>query len=297
VDANDNAQKFFGLELSRLQEVGPVTLSPSQQPDGASSEERAHAYIQRALAGDVPVFEWAHYDTGGREIVCEVRLVRLPSGNRRLVRGSIADISERKRAERMSAAEHRVFEQVTRNAPLPEVLASITRFIESAGVGMISSASVLAEHRKAFSHMVAPHLPDALRTALGRATVDARNGSCVAAVYLDRQVLVADVTKDPFWADRSMWRWRRACVRPGRPRSRLPRDMCSARSGFTGPSPGCRLRRSRRSWHAALSLPASPLSGASPKRPCAAARRSFAACSRVSPRACIKAGAMAGCCR
>ena len=202
VDANDNAQKFFGLELSRLQEVGPVTLSPPQQPDGASSEERAHAYIQRALAGDVPVFEWAHHDSAGREIVCEVRLVRLPSGNRRLVRGSIADISERKRAERMSAAEHRVFEQVTRNAPLPEVLASITRFIESAGAGMISSASVLAEHRKAFSHMVAPHLPDALRTALGRATVDARNGSCAAAVYLDRQVLVADVTKDPFWADR-----------------------------------------------------------------------------------------------
>ncbi len=59
----------------------------------------------------------------GKELICEVRLVRLPSGSRRLVRGSIADISERKRAERIAAAEREVFEQLTRNAPLAEVLA------------------------------------------------------------------------------------------------------------------------------------------------------------------------------
>ena len=102
VDANDNAQKFFGLERARLLAVGPIELSPPLQPDGAPSEQRARAYIQQALDGEVPVFEWAHYDGAGGEIICEVRLVRLPSGNRRLVRGSIADISERKRTERIA---------------------------------------------------------------------------------------------------------------------------------------------------------------------------------------------------
>ena len=199
VDANENAQKFFGLERTRLLQVGPIELSPPQQPDGAPSDQRALAYINQALEGQVPVFEWAHLDAGGRETVCEVRLVRLPSGNRRLVRGSIADISERKRAERMAAAERKVFEQITRNAPLPEVLAAITRFIEAAGVGTVSSVSVLAEDRRAFAHMVAPRFPDTLRMALARASVDIHNGSCAAAVYLDRQVLVADVGKDPFW--------------------------------------------------------------------------------------------------
>jgi diguanylate cyclase (GGDEF)-like protein/PAS domain S-box-containing protein len=202
VDANDNAQRFFGLERSRLLAVGPVELSPPVQPDGAPSEQRARAYIQQALDGAVPVFEWAHYDGAGGEIMCEVRLVRLPSGNRRLVRGSIADISERKRSERVVLAERKVFEQITRNAPLPEVLASITRFIESAGVGTVSSVSVLAEHRQSFDHMVAPQLPETLRNALEHARVDIRNGSCAAAVYLDRQVLVADIGTDPFWAER-----------------------------------------------------------------------------------------------
>jgi diguanylate cyclase (GGDEF)-like protein/PAS domain S-box-containing protein len=203
VDANDNAQKFFGLERARLLAVGPVELSPPQQPDGAPSEQRARAYIQQALDGAVPVFEWAHYDGSGAEIICEVRLVRLPSGDRRLVRGSIADISERKRAERMALAERKVFEQITRNAPLPEVLASITRFTESAGVATVSSVSVLADHRQWFAYMVAPQMPEVLRTALEQARVHIRNGSCAAAVYLDRQVLVADIANDPFWADPS----------------------------------------------------------------------------------------------
>ena len=202
VDANDKAEKLFGLERARLLKCGPIRLSPPQQPDGAASAQRARAYIQRALEGEVQVFEWAHCDAAGREIICEVRLVSLPSGNRRLVRGSIADISERKRGERMAAAERKVFEQVSRNAPLPEVLASITRLIESACAGTLSSVSVLAEDRQAFSYMVAPLFSDGLRLALERACVGIRNGSCAAAVYLDRQVLVADVGKDPFWLER-----------------------------------------------------------------------------------------------
>ncbi len=202
VDANVNGQKLFGLDRARLLEVGPVELSPPLQPDGAPSGERSRANIQRALEGESPVFEWSHRSAAGREIMCEVRLVRLPSGSRRLVRGSIADISERKRAERAAAAEREVFEQVTRNAALPQVLASVTSLVESVGVGTVCSVSVLAEGGGAFAYMVAPHLPDPMRVALERASIDIRNGSCAAAVYLGRQVLVADVAKDPFWLER-----------------------------------------------------------------------------------------------
>src|SRR5579862_310106 len=118
MDANLPAQKLFGLERGRLLELGPVEMSPVLQPDGTPSAERARAYVQQALEGGSPVFEWSHKNAAGREIVCEVRLVRLPSGAKRLVRGSIADISERKRTERMAAAEREVFELVTRAAAL-----------------------------------------------------------------------------------------------------------------------------------------------------------------------------------
>jgi diguanylate cyclase (GGDEF)-like protein/PAS domain S-box-containing protein len=201
MDANDKASTLFGLERARLVQVGPVNLSPPHQPDGAPSAQRAQAYIQQALDGETPVFEWTHRDAAGRDIVCEIRLARLPSGNRRLVRGSIADISERKRSERMATAENRVFEQVTRNAPLAEVLASIARLVESAAPGTCCSVAMLTEDGHAFALVIAPQLPEELRAAL-QSSIGIRGGSCAAAVYLGRQVLVADLGKDPFWHER-----------------------------------------------------------------------------------------------
>ncbi len=201
VDVNENAERFFGLDRERLLQVGPVDLSPPLQPDGSPSAERAREYVQRALDGEPLVVEWMHRDSFGKDLICEVRLVRMPSGHR-LVRGSIADISDRKRTERVAAAERQVFEQLTSNAPLEEVLVSITRLIESVGIGTVCSISMLADDGSAFSSMVAPRLPEKLRAVLERSAIDIRNGSCAAAVYLGRQVLVADVGKDPFWEQR-----------------------------------------------------------------------------------------------
>ncbi len=117
------------------------------------------------------------------------------------MRGSIADISERKRAERVSAVERQVFEQLTRNAPLAGVLASITALIESAIPGTAGSVSLLAPHGQNFASVLAPQLPEALCSALERTPIGIRNGSCAACVYLGRQVLVADLAKDPFWQE------------------------------------------------------------------------------------------------
>jgi diguanylate cyclase (GGDEF)-like protein/PAS domain S-box-containing protein len=202
VDVNENAERFFGLDRPRLLQVGPAELSPPLQPDGTPSAERVREYVQRALEGEPQVYEWMHRDSFGKDLICEVRLVRMPSGSHRLVRGSIADISDRKRMERVAAAERQVFEQLTSNASLEEVLASIARLIESVGIGTVCSVSMLADDGSAFSAMVAPRLPEKLRAVLERSAIDIRNGSCAAAVYLGRQVLVADVGKDPFWEQR-----------------------------------------------------------------------------------------------
>jgi len=53
-----------------------------------------------------------------------------------------------------------------------------------------------------FANIVAPRLSQRLRDALGCVPIDIRSGSCAAAVYLGRQVLVADLGRDPFWQER-----------------------------------------------------------------------------------------------
>ncbi len=199
VDVNENAERLFGLDREQLLRVGPAELSPPLQPDGAVSRDHIRLRVERALDAGPLNFEWLHRDAFGKEFMCDVRLVRLPSGSRRLVRGSLTDISERKRQESSAAAEHAVFEKLTGNAPLPAVLESITRLIESESLGVMCAVSVLAPEGVAFQYTVAPRLPDGIRTALSTAVIDIRNGSCTAAVYLGRQVLVHDIAKDPFW--------------------------------------------------------------------------------------------------
>jgi PAS domain S-box-containing protein len=99
VDLNANAERLFKMSRAELLCVGPVEVSPPVQPDGRPSAEAAAAELDSALRDGTPRFHWTHCDAGGREIPCEISLVRLPSSSRILVRGSIVDISERKHAE------------------------------------------------------------------------------------------------------------------------------------------------------------------------------------------------------
>ena len=99
VDFNANALRLFGYRREELLNRRPFELSPERQADGRPSSEAARHYLEAALAGEVPVFEWLHRDSTGRQFPCEVRLVRLP-GEPILIRCSVTDISERQRYQR-----------------------------------------------------------------------------------------------------------------------------------------------------------------------------------------------------
>ncbi|HTT33131.1 MAG TPA: PAS domain S-box protein [Methylomirabilota bacterium] len=108
IDANQKAEQLLGHSREGLLQINPVSLSPEYQPDGRLSFEAARSYICAAVDGETPVFEWVHCNGAGEEFPCEVRLVRLPSPKGRLVRGSITDVRERKRAkEALQASETR----------------------------------------------------------------------------------------------------------------------------------------------------------------------------------------------
>ncbi len=131
IDVNDNACRFFKMPRETLLECGPERVSPPRQEDGRPSFGFARGYIDGALAGEAPVFEWVHCDAHGQPLPCEVRFVRLPSSNRRLIRASITDIAERKRGDAIAAGERRIFEKIAANAPLRAVLEALCEVIES----------------------------------------------------------------------------------------------------------------------------------------------------------------------
>jgi PAS domain S-box-containing protein len=100
VEVNSKASVLFGMSREQLLQTGPVELSPPTQADGVSSAERVVPLLAAALSGESPVFEWQHRHASGALVECEVRLLHLPHPDQRWVRGSILDITDRKRAQR-----------------------------------------------------------------------------------------------------------------------------------------------------------------------------------------------------
>jgi diguanylate cyclase (GGDEF)-like protein/PAS domain S-box-containing protein len=199
VDVSDKACRFFKMPREALLAGGPDKVSPAHQPDGTASFGRPRGYIEGALEGEAPVFEWMHCDAVGHNTPCEVRFVRLPSSNRRLIRASITDITERKRADAIAAGERRVFEKIAANAPLASALESICELIERVMAGTFCAIYLLDHERQALNVGAAPNLPREFVAAMDGAPIGIRYGSCAAAVYLARQITVADIETDALW--------------------------------------------------------------------------------------------------
>jgi len=205
VDVNENACRFFKMSRDALLSCGPEKISPAQQLEGAAPfgvnyiDGALDGYIDSALDGAVPVFEWVHCDSTGQNFPCEVRFVRLPSSRGRLLRASIIDITERKRADAVAAGERRIFEKIAANAPLTAALEAICEVIERALPNGSCAISLLDQERQSLSFGVAPSLPRRFVAAMDFAPVGIRYGSCSAAVYLGRAVTVADIDADALW--------------------------------------------------------------------------------------------------
>jgi len=98
-DYNDAALQLFGLSGTDLLSRTPIGISPEYQPDGSLSSEGVRDHIQQVIDGERPSFEWTLINADGKCIPCEVRLSRIMSNQSILIRSSILDISERKKAE------------------------------------------------------------------------------------------------------------------------------------------------------------------------------------------------------
>ena len=113
VEVNENAQRLFRLPRPELLQRHPAELSPPAQDDGVFPCNGPRSRSRRR-AGESPTFDWLHRNAAGDVIPCEVRLVRLPATNRRLVRASITDVSKRKEEEQELRAAKQAAETANR---------------------------------------------------------------------------------------------------------------------------------------------------------------------------------------
>ena len=100
VDGNASALTFFGVDRATLVKHSPADFSPETQPDGKPSAESSRGYIEKALAGEHPSFEWIHQNIHGDEVPTYVHLSTLPDGGTPKIIAAITDRTEQARTER-----------------------------------------------------------------------------------------------------------------------------------------------------------------------------------------------------
>ncbi|NIV18839.1 MAG: EAL domain-containing protein [Woeseiaceae bacterium] len=201
VDANDKACELFNLSRKRLLKIGPDGVSPETQPDGTPSFGIARGYIERALSGEHLAFEWMHQDSSGDEIPCEVRLSRLPSGDRKLVRGSITDISARKKDETLAYAQNKILEMIAASTPYDRTLRAICRCSEKISDDFRAAVMQLDNRTNTVMIAQAPSLPDPFKLFLDAIQVREDGVTCGSAVHAGEDRFCNDIAADESWKD------------------------------------------------------------------------------------------------
>ncbi len=99
VDANPRAEALFCCPREELLAASASRFYPPGTHDGRSASVVAGEMLARAMSGEQALFDRTLCNARGELVRCEMRLMRLPATDRRLVRVSFIDITQRKRIE------------------------------------------------------------------------------------------------------------------------------------------------------------------------------------------------------
>lgn len=129
-------------------------------------------------------------------------IYRTAEGKPTRMLGIVSDITARKRAETLQAAQRRILELAVQESSLATILDSLLRAIEAeAQSGMLGSILLVDRDGHHLRHGAAPSLPDDYVKAIDGVRIGPNVGSCGTAAYEMSPVFVSDIAQDPRWAD------------------------------------------------------------------------------------------------
>jgi len=100
VDANDRVQSILGYSKEELHGKSWENISAPIQIDGLPTLEYGKKLENAVLEGETTTNEWIFRHADDSEVTVELRLTRMTTNNQNLIRASLLDISDRKRAEK-----------------------------------------------------------------------------------------------------------------------------------------------------------------------------------------------------
>src|SRR6266496_988351 len=184
-----------GAELAGIshdQLVGtPVT-------DTYLPEER-HVFrerLEKLKTGSTIRFERKFVRKNGEIVPVEVSVSAIRGGYFQAI---LRDVSERKKAEALLAAEKGILEMIATGVPLKQILNALCLFIEEQRSGTLASVLLLNPDGAHLDSIAGPSLPKEWTQQMESLPIGPCAGSCGTAAYRRSQVIVSDIATDPLW--------------------------------------------------------------------------------------------------
>jgi PAS domain S-box-containing protein len=111
----------------------------------------------------------------------------------------LRDVSERKKAEALLAAEKRLLEMIATGVSLKEILNALCCIIEEQRPGTLASVLLLNPDRVHLNVVAGPHLPQDWTRQMEKMPIGPCAGSCGTAAYRGSSVIVSDIAIDALW--------------------------------------------------------------------------------------------------
>ena len=178
--------------ISQDQLVGtPVT-------DTYLPEER-HVFrerLEKLKTGSTIRFERKFVRKNGEIVPVEVSVSAIRGGYFQAI---LRDVSERKKAEALLAAEKGILEMIATGVPLKQILNALCLFIEEQRSGTLASVLLLNPDGVHLDCVAGPSLPQEWMQQMEALPIGPCAGSCGTAAYRGSQVIVSDIATDALW--------------------------------------------------------------------------------------------------
>jgi diguanylate cyclase (GGDEF)-like protein/PAS domain S-box-containing protein len=159
VSANKRATTLFGCSREDLLMLGPRDFFIPESHGGDDPGVSDAEHTRQALAGVECIVERRFRNTQGREGICEVRLVRMPTVVGHMLRGSLIDITERRQAEQALAYRDRIVQAISMSiadlVAAPSLAAGMLRALQTAAEALHVDRILILERSRAAAPSIA----------------------------------------------------------------------------------------------------------------------------------------------
>lgn len=188
----EKSPESFSVKLSTLAEqIFPEDREHSEEMRRNFFASKTGLDIEHRIVTGTGRVRWVH----------EMGEMRVDSQGRTVLYGTVQDITDRVRNERLLATEARALKALSLGWPLAAVLQETVLGLESILPGAITCVNLLSADGTCLLPGAAPNLPEDYIQALDGVLIGPAVGSCGTSAYRREVVVVSDIESDPLWDD------------------------------------------------------------------------------------------------